>query len=67
MPLDTIPLHFGAAGPSLPPSIHAIVDNDSSNSAQAAVRFHAPDHQSRPLDFVVDGAVKIDVDVKARL
>lgn len=53
--------------PELPPSVHAIVNDDSSNPAQAAVRFHAPDHQSRPLDFVVDGAVKIDVDVKSRL
>ncbi|HVT01961.1 MAG TPA: SpoIVB peptidase S55 domain-containing protein [Thermoanaerobaculia bacterium] len=57
----------GVYRPDLPPSVHAIVNNDSSNSAQASVRFHAPDHQSRPLDFVVDGAVKIDVDVKSKL
>lgn len=50
--------------PNLPPSIHAVVTGDTSNGAQAPVRYHATGQQARPLGYIVDGAVKIDVDVK---
>ncbi len=50
--------------PSLPPSIRAVVTDDTSNGAQAPVRFHGTSQQARSLGFIVDGAVKIDVDVK---
>lgn len=50
--------------PSLPPSIRAVVSDDTSNGAQAPVRFHAASQQARSLGYIVDGAVKIDVDVK---
>jgi SpoIVB peptidase S55 len=50
--------------PSLPPSIRAVVSDDTSNGAQAPVRFHATSQQARSLGYIVDGAVKIDVDVK---
>lgn len=50
--------------PNLPPSIRAVVSDDTSNGAQAPVRYHATGQQARPLGYIVDGAVKIDVDVK---
>ncbi len=50
--------------PSLPPSIRAIVTDDTSNGAQAPVRYHATSQQAKGLGYIVDGAVKIDVDVK---
>jgi len=50
--------------PALPPSIRAVVTDDTSNSAQAPVRYRATGQQARSLGYIVDGAVKIDVDVK---
>src|SRR5712691_4721917 len=50
--------------PSLPPSIRAVVSDDTSNGPQAIVRYHATSQQARSLGYIVDGAVKIDVDVK---
>ena len=50
--------------PNLPPSIRAVVTDDSSNGAQAPVRYHATGQQARSLGYIVDGAVKIDIDVK---
>ena len=50
--------------PNLPPSIRAVVSDDTSNGAQAPVRYHATGQQARSLGYIVDGAVKIDVDVK---
>ncbi len=53
--------------PNLPPSMRAVVGADTSNSAQAAVRYHAAEHFARPLGYIVDGAVKIDLDVKPNI
>ena len=53
--------------PNLPPSMHAVVNADSSNGAQSAVRYHAAEHLARPLGYIVDGAVKIDLDVKPNI
>ncbi len=53
--------------PSLPPSIGAIVRADSSNSLQMPVKYHAPEHLVRPLDYIVDGGVKIDLEIRPRL
>jgi len=50
--------------PDLPPSMRAVVTGDTSNSAQAAVKYHAAEHLVRPLGYIVDGAVKIDLDIK---
>lgn len=50
--------------PNLPPSIRAVVSDDTSNGAQAPVRYHATSQQARPLGYIVDGSVKIDVDVR---
>ncbi|HEV8431842.1 MAG TPA: SpoIVB peptidase S55 domain-containing protein [Thermoanaerobaculia bacterium] len=50
--------------PNLPPTMHAVVSNDTSNAAQAAVKYHSFDHQAHPLGYIVDGALKIDLDIK---
>ena len=50
--------------PNLPPSMRAVVSGDTSNGAQAPVKYHAAGHQARPLGYIVDGALKIDIDVK---
>lgn len=49
--------------PNLPPSMRAVVGNDTSNGAKAAVKYFASDKQARSLGYIVDGALKIDLDV----
>jgi hypothetical protein len=53
--------------PNLPPSMRAVVSGDTSNGAQALVRYHSAEHLARPLGYIVDGAVKIDLDVKPQI
>jgi hypothetical protein len=53
--------------PNLPPSMRAIVVADTSNGAQAAVKYHPAGHSARPLGYIVDGALKIDIDVQPAL
>lgn len=50
--------------PNLPPTMRAIVSSDTSNGPQAPVRYHASQHLAHPLSYIVDGVVKIDLDVK---
>ena len=50
--------------PNLPPTMHAVVSNDTSNAAQAAVKYHSFDHQAHPIGYIIDGALKIDLDIK---
>lgn len=53
--------------PNLPPSMRAIVNADTSNGAQAPVKYHAAVHEARPLGYIVDGSVKIDLDIKPQI
>ncbi|MEO8380087.1 MAG: SpoIVB peptidase S55 domain-containing protein, partial [Acidobacteriota bacterium] len=53
--------------PNLPPSMRAVVSGDTSNGAQAAVKYHPAGQSSRPLGYIVDGALKIDLDVRPNL
>ncbi|MCU1228858.1 MAG: hypothetical protein JWO97_1742 [Acidobacteria bacterium] len=53
--------------PNLPPSIRAVVNNDTSNGAQAPVKYHASEHLTRPLGYIVDGSVKIDLDIRPQI
>ena len=50
--------------PNLPPTMRAVVSNDTSNGAQAPVRYHPTAHLARSLGYIVDGVLKIDLDVK---
>jgi hypothetical protein len=50
--------------PDLPPTMRAVVAGDTTNGAQAAVKYHPSEHQARPLGYIVDGALKIDLDIK---
>jgi hypothetical protein len=50
--------------PNLPPTMRAIVSSDTSNGPQSPVRYHAAQHLARPLGYIIDGVVKIDLDVK---
>ena len=50
--------------PNLPPSIRAVVAADSSNAPQAPVKYHGIDHQAHSLGYIIDGALKIDLDVR---
>ena len=71
----TIGLYSSAEGavtagvylPNLPPSMRAVVNADSTNGAQSVVRYHAAQHLARPLGYIVDGAVKIDLEVKPNI
>jgi hypothetical protein len=53
--------------PDLPPTMHAVVSNDTSNGAQAAVKYVSGDHQAHPLGYIVDGALKIDLEIKPQI
>jgi hypothetical protein len=53
--------------PNLPPSMRAVVTADTSNGAQAPVKYHPAGQTAHPLGYIVDGALKIDLDVKPRL
>jgi hypothetical protein len=53
--------------PNLPPTMRAVVSADTSNGAQAPVRYHSANHVAKPLGYIVDGAVKIDIDVKPQI
>ncbi|HKR62354.1 MAG TPA: hypothetical protein VJZ00_01380, partial [Thermoanaerobaculia bacterium] len=53
--------------PNLPPSMRAVVRADTSNGAQAAVKYHPAGQNARPLGYIVDGALKIDLDVEPAL
>ena len=46
------------------PSIRAVVTDDTSNGAKAPVRYHAAARSARSLGYIVNGVVKIDVDVR---
>ncbi len=54
----------GVHMPNLPPSMRAVVAGDTSNGAQAPVRYFAANQQARPLAYIIDGSVKIDIDVR---
>ena len=53
--------------PNLPPTMRAVVSNDTSNGAQAPVRYHPSEHLARSLGYIVDGVLKIDLDVKPQI
>jgi hypothetical protein len=50
--------------PNLPPSMSAVVRSDTSNGAQAQVKYHPAGQSAKALGYIVDGALKIDLDVK---
>lgn len=50
--------------PNLPPSMRAVVVADTSNGVQAAVKYHPAGQSARPLGYIVEGALKIDIDVQ---
>jgi hypothetical protein len=53
--------------PNLPPSMRAVVSADTSNGLQAAVKYHPAGQSAKTLGYIVDGALKIDIDVQPTL
>jgi SpoIVB peptidase S55 len=53
--------------PNLPASMRAVLAADTSNGAQAAVKYHPAGQNARRLGYIVDGALKIDIDVEPTL
>jgi len=53
--------------PNLPPSMRAVVRADTSNGPQAVVKYHPAGQNARPLGYIVDGALKIDLDVQPEI
>lgn len=53
--------------PNLPPTIRAIVSGDTSNGSQAPVKYFASNQQAHSLGYIVDGALKIDLDIKPQI
>lgn len=50
--------------PNLPPSMRAVVSADTSNGPQAVVKYHPAGQEARSLGYIIDGALKIDIDVQ---
>ena len=57
----------GVFHPSLPPSMMTVLAGDSSNGSGTPVKVNASVRDSRPLDYIVDGAVKIDLQIRPTL
>ncbi|MGZ8869124.1 MAG: hypothetical protein ACXW2P_12345, partial [Thermoanaerobaculia bacterium] len=53
--------------PHLPPTMRAVLKGDTSNAPQAPVRYHGSSRQARSLGYIIDGALKIDIDVRPQL
>jgi len=53
--------------PNLPPTVRAVISGDTTNGAQAPVKYHAAEHLAHPLGYIVDGALKIDLDIKPKI
>jgi len=53
--------------PNLPPSIRAVVSGDTSNGSQSPVKYFASNQQAHSLGYIVDGALKIDLDIKPQI
>ncbi|MGH9458813.1 MAG: hypothetical protein ACRD2J_14365, partial [Thermoanaerobaculia bacterium] len=53
----------GVYHPSLPPSIQAVVTADPATASSTPVRVDAAVKQSRTLDYVIDGALRIDLQI----
>jgi hypothetical protein len=53
--------------PNLPPSMRAVVSGDTSNGSQAPVKYFAAAQQAHPLGYIVDGALKIDLEIKPQI
>jgi hypothetical protein len=53
--------------PNLPASMRAVLSADTSNGAQAAVKYHPAGQSAKSLGYIIDGALKIDIDVQPSL
>jgi hypothetical protein len=53
--------------PNLPPTMRAVVSSDTSNAPKLPVRYHGSVREARSLGYIVDGALKIDVNVEPSL
>lgn len=53
--------------PDLPPTMRAVVGSDSSNGPQAPVRYHSAAHHAHPLGYIIEGSMKVDLDIKSQL
>jgi hypothetical protein len=53
--------------PVLPPTMNAVVSGDTTNAALAPVKYYAAEHQAHPLGYIVDGALKIDLEIKPQI
>ncbi|MFZ2492154.1 MAG: SpoIVB peptidase S55 domain-containing protein [Thermoanaerobaculia bacterium] len=53
--------------PNLPPSMRSVISADTREGVEVPVRYHATGQQVRPLGYIIDGAVKIDIVVRAAI
>lgn len=53
--------------PELPPTLQAVLASDSSNATSTPVRYFAPPHISRAMDYVVTGGLQIKLDIRPQL
>ena len=57
----------GIYHPSLPPSMQAVITGNSTNASSSPVKVDAPVKESRTLDYIVDGAVRLDLQIRPAL
>lgn len=53
--------------PNLPPSMRAVVGGDTSHGPKAEVKYHPAAQLSRSLGYIIDGGVKINLDIRPAL
>jgi len=56
----------GAYHPDLPPSMQFVMRDDTSHSTSPPSKYYLSTRESRRLDYVIDGVVKIDLDIRPR-
>ena len=56
----------GAYHPALPPSMKQLLVDDTSHSTAVPVRLHPTARASIMLDQIVDGFLRLDLDVKPK-
>lgn len=57
----------GVLLPEVPPSVQAMLNADMTAGSQPPVKYRAPYHVVKSLDYIVDGALRVDLDIRPPL
>jgi hypothetical protein len=57
----------GVLLPEVPPTVQAMLNADTTAGSQPPVKYRAPYHVVKSLDYIVDGALRVDLDIRPPL